>query len=311
MDEPTAALRRRGDRPAARDRPLARRRRARRCCWSRTSCARCWSSPTTVTVMRDGRMVRTAPAADGDRGLAIQGMLGRPLRAAYPPKRRAAPKRRGPHRARSRAPRRRRALLRRPRRARSSALAGLVGAGRTELARAIFGAQRLRGAVDAGGRRAVGRPAARLRRGLAMIPESRKEHGLLSAARSTENVSLSSLSRTQPLGFVRRASTGAPRGARRAARAGARPARRVGTLSGGNQQKVLFARMLMCSPKVLIADEPTRGVDVGAKRAIYDLIVGARRAGHGGAADLLRARGGARARPPRARDARGADRQAS
>ena len=108
-----------------------------------------------------------------------------------------------------------------------------------------------------------------------MIPESRKEQGLLFGRSVVENVSLSSLRTYSKAGIVqRKAERAACREildswALKAANYGAP----VGSLSGGNQQKVLFARMLMCSPRVLIADEPTRGVDVGAKRAIYDLLV--------------------------------------
>jgi rhamnose transport system ATP-binding protein len=156
-------------------------------------------------------------------------------------------------------------------------VAGLVGAGRTELARAIFGADRRSGgSVElAGGQPAGGGPLGSLRRGLAMIPESRKEQGLLYGRSVTENVSLASLGSVSRSGVVNR----------RAERAAAAKVLEgwglktgsydslVSSLSGGNQQKVLFARMLMCSPRVLIADEPTRGVDVGAKRAIYDLLV--------------------------------------
>jgi simple sugar transport system ATP-binding protein/ribose transport system ATP-binding protein len=156
------------------------------------------------------------------------------------------------------------------------ALAGLVGAGRTELARAIFGAQRpTAGSVAlADGDDLSGGPSARLRAGVAMIPESRKEDGLLLGRSVTENVSLASLSRVSRYGFVRR---GAERRRTREAlerwtvRADG-PGAPVSSLSGGNQQKLLFARMLLCGPKVLVADEPTRGVDVGAKRAIYDLL---------------------------------------
>jgi simple sugar transport system ATP-binding protein/ribose transport system ATP-binding protein len=155
-------------------------------------------------------------------------------------------------------------------------LAGLVGAGRTELARAIFGAARSRsGEVTAADLRIGRSPKHSLNAGIAMIPESRQDDGLVLTRSVRENVSLPRLSRLCSFGVVRRglerrvtdevlarcdvrgAGSGAP----------------VRDLSGGNQQKVLFARTVLCSPTVVIADEPTRGVDIGAKRAIYDLLV--------------------------------------
>ena len=112
-------------------------------------------------------------------------------------------------------------------------------------------------------------------RGVAMIPESRKEQGLLLGRSVAENAVLSSLRALSTLGYVRR------RAERRVAagilaKVDVRAASQdiaAGALSGGNQQKLLFARALLSQPKVLIADEPTRGVDIGARRAIYDLLV--------------------------------------
>jgi len=230
-----------------------------------------------VTVLRDGHVVRTSPAAEETEDSLIRAMLGKPLTAAFPSKR--EPPADAPAALTVRD-------LRAPgvegvsfsvRAGEIVALAGLVGAGRTELARAVFGAQRpTAGVIElSAGRRLSGGPRARLRAGLAMIPESRKQDGLLLGRSVTENVTLSSLESVSRLGFVRR---GAER--RRAReildRSGVRGGSYgapVSSLSGGNQQKVLFARMLLCGPQVLVADEPTRGVDVGAKRAIYDLLV--------------------------------------
>jgi rhamnose transport system ATP-binding protein len=230
-----------------------------------------------VTVLRDGRVVRTSPAADETEDSLIRAMLGRPLNAAFPTKR-EPPQDAPPVLTVNdlRAPGVDRVSLT-VRRGEIVGLAGLVGAGRTELARTVFGAQRaLAGEVHvAGGRRLTGGPRASLRAGLAMIPESRKEDGLLLGRSVTENVTLASLRELSRGGFVRRraerdrAKEILDRWAVRAPGYGAA----VGSLSGGNQQKVLFARMLLCGPKVLIADEPTRGVDVGAKRAIYELLV--------------------------------------
>jgi len=230
----------------------------------------------TVTILRDGQLVRTAPAGEETEESLIQGMLGRPLGAAFPDK---------PARAEDRPV----ALSVRDVEVPGVAgvsldlhsgeilgLAGLVGAGRTELARAIFGAdRRTAGSVElADGRAAAGGPSGSLRRGLAMLPESRKDQGLVYGRSVAENVSLSSLRSVSRGGVVnRRAERAATAGILEGWGLKAGADAPVASLSGGNQQKVLFARMLMCSPSVLIADEPTRGVDVGAKRAIYDLLV--------------------------------------
>jgi len=154
-------------------------------------------------------------------------------------------------------------------------LAGLIGAGRSELARAIYGATAATtGSVTSAGTALAGRPAASISAGVALIPESRKDDGLILRRPIRENVSLTSLSRFRRFGFVRR---GPERAAVRDALAGvdASPLLEAaaGSLSGGNQQKLLFARALLIEPGVLIADEPTRGIDVGAKRDIYDVLV--------------------------------------
>jgi len=232
----------------------------------------------TVTILRDGRLVRTSPAAAESEESLIQGMLGRPLGAAFPDKPKA-PDRAAPVALSVRG-------LSAPgvvdvslevRAGEIVGVAGLMGAGRSELARAIFGVdRRTAGSVEiAGTGRQAGGPSGSLRRGLAMIPESRKDQGLLFGRSVVENVSLSSLGAYSRGGVVqRRAERGA---CRRILDSWALKTESydapVSSLSGGNQQKVLFARMLMCSPRMLIADEPTRGVDVGAKRAIYDLLV--------------------------------------
>jgi rhamnose transport system ATP-binding protein len=229
-----------------------------------------------ITVLRDGRVVQTAPAGEQSEDSLIHAMLGRSLTAAFPPKRAAPADAPAVLTVRD---------LHAPRVDGVSftlhageivALAGLVGAGRTELARAVYGAERpTAGTVELASGELSGGPRARLRAGVAMIPESRKEDGLLLGRSVMENVSLASLGGVSRYGFVRR---GAERRRTREAlerwtvRADS-PRSPASSLSGGNQQKLLFARVLLCGPTVLVADEPTRGVDVGAKRAIYDLLV--------------------------------------
>src|SRR5437868_3095536 len=230
-----------------------------------------------VTVLRDGRVIRTSAASDESEASLVEAMLGRPLTSTFPPKAPAPPG--SPVLLSVRE-------LRAPgvegasfdlRAGEIIGLAGLVGAGRTELARALYGAARVEsGTVGLGGRAVAGRtPRKSLDAGLAMIPESRQDHGLIFGRSSTENVTLSRLRKLSAFGVVRRAQErkAARRVLERCDVRGAQYSAAVRALSGGNQQKVLFARTLLCGPRVLIADEPTRGVDVGAKRAIYDILV--------------------------------------
>ena len=239
----------------------------------------------TVSVMRDGRLVKSGPAADETEATLIEAMLGRSLGSVYPPK--------PPVPADDAAPVLSVRSLTAPgvddvslevRPGEIVGLAGLVGAGRTELANAIFGrTRRSQGTVHVGGDRVGGRPHRALRAGMFLIPESRKDSGLLLNRSVTENITVATLDACSRLSLV---------GGRRQRHLARELVERVGirtahvgvpvwTLSGGNQQKVLFARGLLRGPRLLIADEPTRGVDVGSRHAIYELIADQARAGLG------------------------------
>jgi ABC-type sugar transport system ATPase subunit len=231
----------------------------------------------TVTVLRDARLVRTSAAADETPSSLVGAMLGRSMELTFPDKQfppddaRVVLSVSGLTRAPAVAD-----VSFEVRAGEILGLAGLIGSGRSELARAIFGADRPdAGEVAVEGRRVrIRSPRAAVRAGIAMIPEDRKAQGLHMLRSIAENVSLPHMTVVSSGGVIRE---------RRERRAAAelmqhvdvrakRPSVRVGTLSGGNQQKVLFAKWLFRRPRVFIADEPTRGVDVGAKRAIYELI---------------------------------------
>src|SRR5205823_14162219 len=232
----------------------------------------------TVTVMRNGRIVRTSPAANETPQSLVNAMVGREITLEYPSKKlrpEEAPvvlEVRGLTRGRELDD-----ISFEIRAGEILGLAGLVGSGRTEVARAIFGADR----VDAGEIELEGRPV-RLRsprqaarHGIAMLPENRKEQGLVMIRSVRENVTLATLGEFSEVGLVnglRERATTRRLASELAIRTPSVDAPVV-TLSGGNQQKVLFAKWLVRPPRVLLADEPTRGVDVGAKRQIHELIV--------------------------------------
>ena len=230
----------------------------------------------TVTVLRDGKLVKTAPTSEETEGSLIEAMLGRPLTSTFPPKTPPPPESPVVLSVKGLcAPGVESATLE-LRAGEILGLAGLVGAGRTELARALYGAAPITaGEVVLADGTILGRsPRRSLRAGLAMIPESRKDDGLIFRRSTLENATLSHLDSLTTAGVVRRRlerKVGHEVLDRCDVR-GASYSAPVGALSGGNQQKVLLARMLLCHPQVVIADEPTRGVDVGAKRAIYDFL---------------------------------------
>ena len=230
----------------------------------------------TVTILRDGKLIRTAPAAQETEASLIEGMLGRTLDSVFPDKVPVPVDADEVLVVRDLVAAGVNGVSFSVRAGEIVGVAGLVGAGRSEIAHAIFGAARREGgSVIAAGRElqrsTIG---AALRGGVFLIPESRKDQGLVMQRAIRENVTLSNLAELAPGGWIR------TRAERREARTMLDEVtvlgderRSVAALSGGNQQKVLFARALQRSRKVLIADEPTRGVDIGSRASIYDLIV--------------------------------------
>lgn len=229
-----------------------------------------------IAVLRDGELIATHRTSDVSAGELVQDMVGRPLEQVYP---------------RTRSGKLGAPLLEVKSLTRSGmfenisfrvhageivGLAGLVGAGRSELARAIYGLYR----AESGNLRLFGRdwkpagPESALRDGLVYIPEERKRQGLVLDHSLGETMSIGFSAQQRRFGLVNRRfetsrifelmkkfdirATG--------------PAQAIGTLSGGNQQKALLARWFQRDPRVVILDEPTRGVDVGAKAEIHAQI---------------------------------------
>jgi rhamnose transport system ATP-binding protein len=228
-----------------------------------------------VTVMRDGKFVTRKPIAEFDRDSLITTMVGRKIESLYPAGNRTI----GEPRLS--------VLGLRPsgvdgeidfevRAGEILGLAGLLGSGRTELLRALFGADPV-----AGGRITVdglpvppGNPKAAIRSGMGLLTEDRKLQGCLLQLSIRANTSIAQLPQIATLFMVdRKAETKTVDrylgGLRLRAGSWEQP---IQSLSGGNQQKVLLARWLATHPKVLLFDEPTKGVDVGAKSEIYKLI---------------------------------------
>lgn len=156
-------------------------------------------------------------------------------------------------------------------------VAGLVGAGRTEMMRAIFGIDPpLAGSVEVDGqRRVIRNPRQAIRAGLGLVPEDRKQQGVILEMTIRENASMARLGRDARLGLVintGKEKTLATEMNRKLATKTPTIESQVQNLSGGNQQKVVLSKWLAIEPKVLLMDEPTRGVDIGAKAEIYRIM---------------------------------------
>jgi len=237
----------------------------------------------TISVIRDGRHVATEPMHTLTTDRIISLMVGREIKNMFP---------REPHsvgevifEARNVTcfdvtnPRRKRVndVSFTLRRGEILGVAGLVGAGRTELMQAIFGAYP--GVSEAtvvmeGKPVKIRAPIDAIRAGIGMVPEDRKRHGIVPGLSVGHNITLAVLQRFASGGRIDSAAeldTIHTEMKRLSVRA-AHPLLSIASLSGGNQQKAVLTRMLLTDPKVLILDEPTRGVDVGAKFEIYKLI---------------------------------------
>lgn len=231
-----------------------------------------------ITVMRNGRIVRSGPAEGETKQSLVEGMVGRSIDGAYP--------------ARRSVPEGGKTVLEVRNLSRAGVfenvsfdiaageivtLAGLVGSGRSEVARAVFGADApTSGSMLLNGQPYKPRsPRAAISNGIAMIPESRRDQALFMHRSVGDNIAMAHLDELSRAGVVNRQQQRSRSGqaADRVQLTGATIDSGMNELSGGNQQKSIFGRWLLSPPTLLIADEPTRGVDVAAKRGIYDLIV--------------------------------------
>jgi len=154
-------------------------------------------------------------------------------------------------------------------------IAGLVGAGRTEVARTLFGAEPCEtGTISLDGKKLdIRTPKDAIDAGIVLVPEDRKHEGLHLGQSVSENIVSASRKSVTTLGTLRpKKIAAAVKRMADSLQLKGQPEQPASTLSGGNQQKVVIAKWLLTNPRVVIFDEPTRGIDVGAKEAVYQLI---------------------------------------
>ena len=237
----------------------------------------------TIVVIRDGKHIATTPMQQMNVDRIIAQMCGREMNQLYP----SLPHPVGEVVMEARhitcwdpdQPQRKKVddVSFQLRRGEILGIAGLVGAGRTELVTAIYGSYEgsYEGEVWLDGKRVnTSNPLKAIDAGFALVPEDRKHHGIVRDLSVGENITLSVLDRYSKMSRIDDHAEAREVGEqiRRLALKTASPALPITALSGGNQQKAVLAKMLLTGPRVLILDEPTRGVDVGAKRDIYALI---------------------------------------
>lgn len=227
-----------------------------------------------VTVMRDGEVIKTIETSDTDKNQLIYDMVGRELKETYPKRDTEFGENvleikdiSGPVNGKTSFTVRKGEIV---------GLAGLVGAGRTEIARLIIGAdKRYSGDIYIDNQKVTIRtPKEAISKGIAYVSEDRKNQGVLLKLPIKWNITLPILERLSNLGFISTKKESKCVNKYKDALKIKAPSlnQLVGNLSGGNQQKVAVAKWLASESKILILDEPTRGIDVGAKQEIYELI---------------------------------------
>jgi ribose transport system ATP-binding protein len=227
-----------------------------------------------VTVMRDGRVIDTKPVGELSRNQMIAMMVGRTIENEYPPRPDCAGETileiKDVH------TRKLKDVHLTLRKGEILGLVGLVGSGRTELVRALFGADKVatKTVLLDGKQVEIHSPKDAIRLGLAMVPEDRKLQGLLLGFSVEQNISLAVLARLTERGFINGRKEAAVSERQIKALNVKTPSgkTKIRSLSGGNQQKAILGRWLEMNPRVLVLDEPTRGIDVGAKFEIYLLM---------------------------------------
>ena len=239
-----------------------------------------------VTVLRDGCHIATRPVAEMDEARLIPLMVGREIRTE-----KRKPRVISDELALAVEGLERDGVFRginfEVRRGEVLGLAGLMGAGRSEVASAIFGlAPADRGVIRIKGVAVkIRRPADAMRHGIGMVTEDRKGYGIVPGMAVAQNITLAALSRCCSGPLIRRGEEAAlAREAVTEFGIKCQPCQKISQLSGGNQQKAVIARTMLAQPSIVILDEPTRGIDIGAKAEIYQII---RRLAEGGTTVLL------------------------